>query len=262
MPRGDRHQQPAIGCAMPAQRASPLACVTTKFAGYRRCGIRSLHPAKSPCPTLLERHACTPDGSPAIATAKAGLAQWRQPYGSPDLRGRHKQNALVVGTEGERQGPPSQGINLRGSLRHRPPTPGGMSERCTSSPPSTRARRLPARSLAHNEAFTRIGNLPSFLSISFVALALIAQATSFADPFLGIAAITLTFDFVIGLITFGRILGTTSDDLRAVQGMTRVRHGYVQIAPHLEPYFSDGTTDDREGVMRSRKAACTAFSMP
>jgi hypothetical protein len=108
-----------------------------------------------------------------------------------------------------------------------------------------------ARSLAYNEAFTRIGNYLSFLSISFVVLALIAQATSFGEPFLGIAAITLTFDFVIGLITFGRILGTTSDDLRAVQAMARVRHGYLQIAPHLEPYFSDGTTDDREGVMRT-----------
>lgn len=108
-----------------------------------------------------------------------------------------------------------------------------------------------ARSLAYNEALTRIGNFLSFLSISFVALALIAQATSFAEPFLGIAAITLTFDFIIGLITFSRILGTTSDDLRAVQTMARVRHGYLQIAPHLEPYFSDGTTDDREGVMRT-----------
>lgn len=108
-----------------------------------------------------------------------------------------------------------------------------------------------ARSLAYNEAFTRIGNFLSFLSISFVVLALIAQATSFADPFLGIAALTLTFDFVIGLITFGRILGTTSDDLRAVQAMARVRHGYLQIAPHLEPYFSDGTTDDPQGVMRT-----------
>lgn len=108
-----------------------------------------------------------------------------------------------------------------------------------------------ARSLAYNEAFTRIGNLLSFLSISFVVLALIAQATSFAEPFLGIAAIMLTFDFVIGLITFGRILGTTSDDLRAVQAMARVRHGYIKIAPHLEPYFSEGTTDDLEGIMRT-----------
>jgi hypothetical protein len=108
-----------------------------------------------------------------------------------------------------------------------------------------------ARSLAYNEAFTRIGNYLSFLSISFVALALIAQATSFREPFLGIAAITFTFDFVIGLITFGRVLGTTSDDLRAVQAMARIRHGYLQIAPHLESYISDGTTDDLAGVMRT-----------
>jgi hypothetical protein len=76
-----------------------------------------------------------------------------------------------------------------------------------------------ARSLAYNEAFVRIGNLLTFVSISFVALALIAQATSFREPFLGIASITLTFDFIVGLITLGRVLGTTSDDLRAVQGM-------------------------------------------
>ena len=111
-----------------------------------------------------------------------------------------------------------------------------------------------ARSLAYNEAFTRIGNYLSFLSISFVVLALIAQETSFADPFLGIAAIILTFDFVIGLTTFGRILGTTSDDLRVVQAMARVRHGYLEIAPHLEPYFSEGTTDDVPGVMRTYRA--------
>jgi len=111
-----------------------------------------------------------------------------------------------------------------------------------------------ARSLAYNEAFTRIGNYLSFLSISFVVLALIAQPTSFGDPFLAIAAITLTFDFVIGLITFGRILGTTSDDLRVVQAMARVRHGYLEIAPHLESYFSEGTTDDVPGVMRTYRA--------
>jgi hypothetical protein len=132
-----------------------------------------------------------------------------------------------------------------------PPTDAQWDERALYILTAEHSSQASARSLAYNEAFTRIGNLLSFLSISFVALALIAQATSFGEPFLGIAAITLTFDFIIGLITFGRILGTTSDDLRAVQAMARVRHGYLQIAPHLEPYFSDGTTDDREGVLRT-----------
>jgi len=124
-------------------------------------------------------------------------------------------------------------------------------ERSLSILTAEHASLASARSLAYNEAFTRIGMFLSFLSISFVALALIAQATSFEEPFLGIAAITLTFDFVIGVITLGRILGTTSDDMRAVHGMARVRHGYLQIAPHLEPYFTAGTTDDVAGVMRT-----------
>ena len=127
-------------------------------------------------------------------------------------------------------------------------------ERALSILTAEHASLASARSLAYNEAFTRIGNYLSFLSISFVVLALIAQATSFGDVFLGIAAITLMFDFVIGLTTFGRILGTTSDDMRLVQAMARVRHGYLEIAPHLEPYFSEGTTDDVPGIMRTYRA--------
>jgi cytochrome c biogenesis protein CcdA len=124
-------------------------------------------------------------------------------------------------------------------------------ERALSILSAEHASLASARSLAYNEAFTRIGNYLSFLSISFVALAFFAQATSFEDPFLSVVAITLLFDVVIGFLTFGRILGTTSDDLRAVQAMARVRHGYLQIAPHLQPYFTDGTSDDREAVMRA-----------
>jgi hypothetical protein len=48
---------------------------------------------------------------------------------------------------------------------------------------------LTSRSLAYNEAFIRGGMFLTFLSMSFVALALLAQATSFDDQFLTIAAI-------------------------------------------------------------------------
>ena len=40
---------------------------------------------------------------------------------------------------------------------------------------------LASRSLAYNEAFTRGGMFLTFLSMSFVALALLAQAMSFGD---------------------------------------------------------------------------------
>jgi hypothetical protein len=110
---------------------------------------------------------------------------------------------------------------------------------------------LPARSLAYNEAFTRGGMFLTFLSTSFVALALAAQAMSFGSSFLVIAAIVLAFDLIIGLTTYGRILGANYDDFRAVHGMSRIRHGYAEIAPIVAPYFTTGTTDDMRGVMLS-----------
>jgi hypothetical protein len=110
---------------------------------------------------------------------------------------------------------------------------------------------LSSRSLAYNEAFTRGGMFLTFLSMSFVALALLAQAMSFGDMFLTVAAIALTFDFVIGLTTYGRIIGANRDDLRAVHGMARIRHGYTQIAPIVAPYFTSATHDDLAGVYLS-----------
>lgn len=48
---------------------------------------------------------------------------------------------------------------------------------------------LSARSLAYNEAFVRAGMFLTFLSMSFVALALVAQAMAFGQGFLTVAAI-------------------------------------------------------------------------
>ncbi len=108
---------------------------------------------------------------------------------------------------------------------------------------------LSARGLAYNEAFTRGGMFLTFLSMSFVALALFSNAMSFGNDFLTVAAVVLAFDLIIGLATYGRILGANHDDLRAVHGMARIRHGYTQIAPVVTPYFTSGIHDDLAGVM-------------
>jgi hypothetical protein len=114
---------------------------------------------------------------------------------------------------------------------------------------------LASRSLAYNEAFTRGGMFLTFLSTSFVALALLAQAMTFGDMFLTVAAIVLAFDLVIGLTTYGRINGANVDDLRAVHGMARIRHGYTEIAPIVAPYFTSATNDDMRSVI-------TAYGSP
>jgi hypothetical protein len=108
---------------------------------------------------------------------------------------------------------------------------------------------LTSRSLAYNEAFTRGGMFLTFLSTSFVALALIAQAMAFDDEFLTVAAVVLAFDLVIGVTTYGRINGANVDDLRAVYGMARIRHGYTEIAPVVAPYFTSATHDDMASVI-------------
>lgn len=108
---------------------------------------------------------------------------------------------------------------------------------------------LTARSLAYNEAFTRVSMFMTFLSMSFVALALLAQATGFTSDFLVIAVLVVGADFLVGLLTYMRVMGTGADDYRALHGMNRIRHGYVQMAPQVEKYFVTGTTDDVPGVM-------------
>lgn len=109
---------------------------------------------------------------------------------------------------------------------------------------------LTARSLAYNEAFVRAGMFLTFLSMSFVGLALLADAMTFGTEFLTVAAIVLAFDLIVGLTTFERVAGANFDDLRAMQGMARIRHGYIQAAPKLLPYFSTATDDDIDTVAR------------
>ena len=108
---------------------------------------------------------------------------------------------------------------------------------------------LSARSLAYNEAFTRGGMFLSFLSMSFVALALLSQAMTFGTQFLTVAAILMSFVLVIGLTTYGRINGANVDDLRAMHGMARIRHAYTQVAPIVAPYFTTATHDDIPSVI-------------
>ena len=114
---------------------------------------------------------------------------------------------------------------------------------------------LGARSLAYNEAFTRGAMFLTFLSTSFVALALLAQGMSFGEEFLTVALVVLAFDLVIGLTTYFRISGANVDDLRAVHGMARIRHAYTQIATITSPYFTTATYDDMASVV-------TAYGSP
>jgi hypothetical protein len=110
---------------------------------------------------------------------------------------------------------------------------------------------LSARSLAYNEAFTRVGTFLAFLSMAFVALALVAQVVPLGRDLLVVTALVLAFGLVIGLTTYGRVMAASYEDYRAVHGMARIRHGYAEVAPVILPYLIEGIHDDLPGVMVS-----------
>ena len=107
---------------------------------------------------------------------------------------------------------------------------------------------LSNRALAYNESFTRAGMFLTFLSMSFVALALLAQAIGFTGDYMVVAGIALSFNLLIGLFTFARIITTWIIDGQSTQGMNRIRQGYVRIAPAVAEYFITGLHDDEAGV--------------
>jgi hypothetical protein len=108
---------------------------------------------------------------------------------------------------------------------------------------------LAGRSLAYNEAFTRAGMFLTALSASVVAIAFVAQADRSGSAVPTFTIVLLGFDLFVGLTTYLRLVETTREDLRAVQGMNRIRHAYLEMAPGLAPYFVASDRDDLAGIL-------------
>ena len=108
---------------------------------------------------------------------------------------------------------------------------------------------LAGRSLAYNEAFTRAGMFLTALSASMVAIAFVAQADRAGSAFPTFTLILLGFDLFVGLTTYLRLVETTREDLRSVQGMNRIRHAYLEMVPELAPYFVSSDRDDLAGIL-------------
>jgi hypothetical protein len=127
----------------------------------------------------------------------------------------------------------------------------------TSLPPEMRLQilttehwsLLSTRAMSWNEAFSRATMFLSVLSGAVVALALVAQVTSFGDTFLTFALLILPIVLFVGVATFVRLVQINHEDLRWVIGMNRLRHAYLDSAPELRPYFVTGWHDDEAGVM-------------
>jgi hypothetical protein len=106
---------------------------------------------------------------------------------------------------------------------------------------------LASRSLAWNESFSRGGMFLATLSGAIVALALVAQATDFGEGFRIFGLVILPVVLFVGIGTNFRMGFSNYHDALCVQGMNRIRAGYLEIAPDLDRYFVMGSTDDERG---------------
>lgn len=110
---------------------------------------------------------------------------------------------------------------------------------------------LAARSLVYTEAMSRTSIFVAALTGSVVALALVAQATDFGDGFVAFALVLLPVVYFLGVATVARLGQVNWEDARWVQGMNRIRHAYLELAPELEPYFVTSRYDDDLGILQS-----------
>jgi ABC-type transport system involved in cytochrome bd biosynthesis fused ATPase/permease subunit len=110
---------------------------------------------------------------------------------------------------------------------------------------------LATRSLSWGESFARASMFLTLLTGTVVALALVAQATSFGQGFMIFALLLLPVVLFVGCATFVRLGEINDEDVVWVQGMNRLRRAYLEIDPGIEPYLITGWTEDVAGVLRT-----------
>jgi hypothetical protein len=110
---------------------------------------------------------------------------------------------------------------------------------------------LTARSLVYNETFSRGAMFLTFLSASLVALGFVAGSGAAGSMLPLVAIPILGLDLFVGLATLGRLIDATNEEFVALQGMARLRHAYLEMAPDLAPYFSTASHDDMTAVLQA-----------
>ena len=110
---------------------------------------------------------------------------------------------------------------------------------------------LATRALTYQESLGRVNMFLAILSGAVIALALIAQADHFGQTFVVVAIFMLTVVFFVGVATVRRLQMLNRDDFMWVVGMNRLRHGYLELHPELEPNFITSPHDDLPGALRT-----------
>jgi hypothetical protein len=110
---------------------------------------------------------------------------------------------------------------------------------------------LAARGTAQSEVLTRIAVFFTLVSAGLVSLALVGQATGFAESFSGFSLGIIGFVCVVGFLTQLRVFSVGFEDLMYVLAMNRLRGAYAEIDPGIAKYFMASRFDDRLGSMQT-----------
>lgn len=101
-----------------------------------------------------------------------------------------------------------------------------------------------ASSSTISESSGRASIFLATVSGTLIALTFIGNVSQLGDEFFLFALILFPSLFFIGLVTFVRVLETAIANISYVQGMNRIRHYYLELAPQMRPYFVLSDKDD------------------
>jgi len=101
-----------------------------------------------------------------------------------------------------------------------------------------------ARAIANAEISSRLQVYLGTLSSSIIALALTAQLSGLGFAFRAFALVLLPVVYFLGVVTHGRLLQVTAEWRIYGQGMNRIRHYFLEVAPEMGRYFVLPSTDD------------------
>jgi hypothetical protein len=83
------------------------------------------------------------------------------------------------------------------------------------------------------------------VSGTLIAIAFTGQVSRMGTAFFVFSLVLLPSLFLMGLITFERVLQSAIEDLTYARGIKRIRHLYLESAPQLRPYFILAADDKR-----------------
>jgi hypothetical protein len=83
------------------------------------------------------------------------------------------------------------------------------------------------------------------VSGALIAIAFTGQVSRMGTAFFVFSLVLLPSLFLMGLITFERVLQSGIEDLTYARGIMRIRHLYLEYAPQLRPYFILSADDER-----------------